>query len=102
MNAPVKKRERIGSGRTRARVAVIRTRPETVMADTARMMRGLEYGKALQRGRRTILKDNISWHLPYLSANTTPWQLEGVVRTLREDGYDDLLGLHNETVVTDA
>ena len=95
-------RHRVGSGRTRARVAVIRTKPETVLDDTARMMRGLDYTRALAKGRRTILKDNISWHLPFLSANTTPWQLEGVVRTLREDGYDDLLGLHNETVVTDA
>ena len=65
-------------------------------------MRGLDYTRALPRDRRTILKDNISWHLPYLSANSTPWQLEGVVRTLREDGYRDLLGLHNQTVVTDA
>jgi len=96
------RRERIGSGRTRSRVAVVRTRPETVLDDVGRLMRGLEYGKALPRDRQTILKDNISWHLPYLSANTTPWQLEGVVRTLREDGYRDLLGLHNQTVVTDA
>ena len=58
--------------------------------------------RVLPRDRRTILKDNISWHLPFLSANTTPWQLEGVVRTLREDGFRDLLGLHNQTVVTDA
>ena len=65
-------------------------------------MRRLDYTRALPRDRRTILKDNISWHLPYLSANSTPWQLEGVVRTLREDGYRDLLGLHNQTVVTDA
>jgi uncharacterized protein (DUF362 family) len=97
-----KKREAIGSGKTRARVAVIKTRPETVVADVARMMRGLDYQRALPAGRRTILKDNISWHLPFLSANTTPWQLEGVVRALREDGYTDLLGLHNQTVVTDA
>jgi uncharacterized protein (DUF362 family) len=96
------KRERPGSGRTRARVAVIRTRPDTVLADVAGMMRGLGYTSVLDRGRRTVLKDNISWHLPYLSANTTPWQLEGVVRTLREDGFQDLLGLHNQTVVTDA
>src|SRR5260221_13838587 len=66
------------------------------------MMRGLDYRRALPAGRRTILKDNASGHLPFLSANTTPWQLEGVVRTLREDGYSDLLGLHNQTVVTDA
>jgi uncharacterized protein (DUF362 family) len=95
-------RETVGSGRTRARVAVIKTAPATVLDDVARMMRGLGYSRALPRDKRTILKDNISWHLPYLSANTTPWQLEGVLRTLREDGYRDLLGLHNETVVTDA
>jgi len=66
------------------------------------MMRGLDYTRALPRDRRTILKDNISWHLPYLSSNSTPWQIEGVVRTLRQDGFQDLLGLHNQTVVTDA
>ena len=95
-------RERIGSGRTRARVAVVRTKPATVLDDVASMMRGLDYARALPRDRRTILKDNISWHLPYLSSNSTPWQIEGVVRTLRQDGYKDLLGLHNQTVVTDA
>ena len=95
-------RERIGSGRTRARVAVVRTKPATVLDDVASMMRGLDYARALPRDRRTILKDNISWHLPYLSSNSTPWQIEGVVRTLRQDGYQDLLGLHNQTVVTDA
>jgi len=95
-------RERIGSGRTRARVAVVRTKPDTVLDDVASMMRGLDYARALPRDRRTILKDNISWHLPYLSSNSTPWQIEGVVRTLRQDGYQDLLGLHNQTVVTDA
>ena len=97
-----RRRERIGSGSVRARVAVVRTKPETVLDDTAAMMRGIGYTKALPRDRRTILKDNISWHLPYLSANSTPWQIEGVVRTLREDGYQDLVGLHNQTVVTDA
>ncbi len=97
-----RRRQRIGSGRTRARVAVVRTKPETVLDDVAGMMRGIDYARALPRDRRTILKDNISWHLPYLSSNSTPWQIEGVVRTLRQDGYRDLLGLHNQTVVTDA
>jgi uncharacterized protein (DUF362 family) len=95
-------RERVGSGRTRARVAVVRTKPETVLDDVAAMMRGLDYTRAIARDRRTILKDNISWHLPYLSSNSTPWQIEGVVRTLREDSFADLVGLHNQTVVTDA
>jgi uncharacterized protein (DUF362 family) len=95
-------RQRIGSGRTRSRVAIVRTKPESVLDDVGGLMRRLDYTRALPRERRTIVKDNISWHLPYLSANSTPWQLEGVVRTLREDGYRDVLGLHNQTVVTDA
>ena len=95
-------RHKVGSGKTRSRVAVIRTRPESVLDDVAGMMRGLDYTRAIPSTRRTVLKDNISWHLPFLSANTTPWQLEGVVRTLRQDGFRDLLGLHNQTVVTDA
>ncbi len=95
-------RHRVGSGKTRSRVAVIRTRPESVLDDVAAMMRRLDYTRVIPPSRRTILKDNISWHLPFLSANTTPWQLEGVVRTLRQDGFRDLLGLHNQTVVTDA
>ncbi len=49
----------------------------------------------------TILKDNISWHFPFLSANTTPWQLEGTVLGLKEAGFDDLVAVHNNTVVTD-
>jgi uncharacterized protein (DUF362 family) len=80
----------------------VRTRPETVLDDIAGMMRALEYTRILSRERRTVLKDNISWHLPYLSANSTPWQIEGVLRTLRQDGFQDLVGLHNQTVVTDA
>ncbi len=48
----------------------------------------------------TILKDNISWHFPYLSANTTPWQLEGTIKALHSFGYKDLVAVHNNTVVT--
>lgn len=48
----------------------------------------------------TILKDNISWHFPYLSANTTPWQLEGTILALQKLGYEKLVAVHNNTVVT--
>jgi len=49
----------------------------------------------------TILKDNISWHYPFLSANTTPWQLEGTILGLQAAGFEDLVAVHNNTVVTD-
>ncbi|MDZ7372252.1 MAG: DUF362 domain-containing protein, partial [candidate division KSB1 bacterium] len=35
------------------------------------------------------------------SANTTPWQLEGTIRALQSRGFNDLVAVHNNTVVTD-
>ena len=56
------------------------------------------------RDRDTVLKINISWQVYYPGCSTTPWQLEGVIKTLVEDGHrpDDLLGVHNRTVVVDS
>lgn len=56
--------------------------------------------KALNAQATTILKDNISWHFPFLSANTTPWQLEGTIQGLKAAGFSDLVAVHNNTVVT--
>jgi hypothetical protein len=56
----------------------------------------------LDASATTILKDNISWHFPFPSANTTPWQLEGSAVALRNAGYRDLVCVQNKTVVTNA
>jgi uncharacterized protein (DUF362 family) len=84
-----------------SKVAIVRTRPETVLEDVARVMDLGGVREALPVGPTTILKDNISWHMPYLSANTTPWQLEGTLLALKAAGHSDLVGVHNNTVVTD-
>ncbi|MCX6910193.1 MAG: DUF362 domain-containing protein [Verrucomicrobia bacterium] len=85
----------------RSKVAVLKTRPETVLDDYARLAEMAGMCAALAPGKTTILKDNISWHFPYLSANTTPWQLEGAIKALRAAGLNDLVAVHNDTVVTD-
>jgi uncharacterized protein (DUF362 family) len=86
----------------RAKVAVLRTRPETVLSDYARLLRLAEVERFLDPKATTILKDNISWHFPFPSANTTPWQLEGTIRGLRAQGFRDLSCVQNRTVVTNA
>ncbi len=83
-------------------VAVRRTKPETVLDDIAQMMEQARFRDFLDPAATVILKDNISWHFPFLSANTTPWQLEGVVRALKDAGYHDIVCVQNETVVTNA
>jgi len=82
-------------------VSVLRTRPETVLSDIPKLMTLAGVAESLDPGSGTILKDNISWHFPFLSANTTPWQLEGTILGLRNAGLGELLAVHNNTVVTD-
>jgi uncharacterized protein (DUF362 family) len=86
----------------RSKVAVLRVRPETILDDVQRLCELGGIKDALQPGRTTILKDNISWHYPFPAANTTPWQLEGSILALRKLGYRDLTCVQNKTVVTDA
>ncbi|MEC8379152.1 MAG: DUF362 domain-containing protein [Myxococcota bacterium] len=86
----------------RSTVAIVRTTPETVIEDYARLMDLINYDQVLDKSVTTILKNNISWHLLYPSANSTPWQVEGVTKKLKADGYDDLVVVENRTVVTKA
>ena len=87
---------------TRAKVAVLYTKPESVLQDYDRLLELAEASKYLPAGVPVILKDNISWHYPFPSANTTPWQLEGTILALRARGYHELSCVQNKTVVTNA
>lgn len=87
---------------THSLVAVLRTRPESVLQDYARLFELAGGASALDRSATTILKDNISWHFPMPGANTTPWQLEGTILALRGAGLSDLVCVQNQTVVTNA
>ena len=86
---------------TRPIVAILKTRPEEVLEDIPRLMEMAGVRTAMDRDRTTILKDNLSWHYPFPSANTTPWQLEGTILGLQAAGFSDLVAVHNDTVVTD-
>lgn len=84
----------------KATVAILRTRPETVVEDYRRLGELAGLKEALAPGATTILKDNITWHFVYPGVNTTPWQLEGTILALHDAGLRDLVAVHNHTVVT--
>ncbi|MFO7535724.1 MAG: DUF362 domain-containing protein [Kiritimatiellia bacterium] len=88
----------------KSKVAIVRTSPGTVLEDYHRLMNLAGYQEVLPKNRDTALKVNISWHFFYPGSSTTPWQLEGVIRTMKRDGYDPKLihACHNRTVVIDA
>lgn len=87
---------------TKSKVAVLNTTPETVLQDYERLFELADGKQALDPSATTILKDNISWHYPMPSANTTPWQLEGTILALRKNGFQDVVCVQNQTVVTNA
>lgn len=96
-------RARADEARLPAKVAVLRTSPQTVLDDYERLLHLAGYREALAPGAPTLLKINISWQVYFPACSTAPWQLEGVIRTLLRDGRrpDELLGVHNRTVVVD-
>ena len=86
----------------RSVVAVVATRPETVLEDVGQAMRMAGVEQILSPDLATLLKINISWQHWYPGCSTTPWQLEGVVKALQGLGHEDLIAAHNGTVVVDS
>ncbi len=87
---------------TRSRVAVLRTDSERVVEDYRRLLELIEYQKIIDPQQDTLIKLNLSWTKYFPACSSQPWQVEGLVRTLVEDGYEKkrLLPVENKTVVT--
>jgi len=86
----------------KGKVAVLKTTPETVLEDIDRLMRLANVDQVLPKNVTTGLKINISWQTWYPACSSTPWQLEGTIKSLQGLGYTDLIGIHNDTVVVDT
>ena len=85
-----------------ARVAVVRTRPETILEDYARVMDLAGYRDMLARDRDTLIKLNLSWTKYFPACSSQPWQVDGVVGKMLADGFSrrHLIPIENKTVVT--
>ncbi len=86
----------------RSQVAVLRTRPETVLDDYRRLctLAGLE--TALDPRADLLVKLNLSWTKYFPACSSEPWQLEGVLGALSAAGFapERILPVENKTVVT--
>jgi hypothetical protein len=91
-----------GRGPQTARVAVVRTRPDTVLADYARVMDLAGYQHTIARERDTLIKLNLSWTKYFPACSSQPWQVDGVLGKMIADGYsrERLMPVENKTVVT--
>ena len=86
----------------KSRVAVVKTEPATVLSDFRRVMHLAGYREVLDPSIPLLLKLNLSWTKYFPACSTQPWQLEGVLQTLLEDGFrpERLHPVENKTVVT--
>ena len=85
---------------SKTKVAVLKTSPDKVIDDYIRAGQVAGLKDSLVADNTTILKDNISWHLPFPGANSVPWQVEGTIKALKKAGITDIVAVHNDTVVT--
>ena len=85
-----------------SKVVVLKTSPETVLDDYKRLIHLAEIEKFISLEKDSLLKLNLSWTKYFPSCSSQPWQVEGVVRTLLQAGYqkDRLFPVENKTVVT--
>lgn len=84
------------------KVSILKTTPSTVLQDYKKLMNLADYKKAIKKSKETILKLNLSWSMYYPACSTEPWQLEGVLKTMIDDGYKNIHPVENETVVTNV
>lgn len=84
-------------------VAIVKTNPDTVKNDYARVMHLAGYNRCVSPEYDTLIKLNLSWTKFFPACSTPPWALDGVINTLSSDGWElsKLIPIENKTVVTD-
>ncbi|TFF85956.1 MAG: DUF362 domain-containing protein [Promethearchaeota archaeon] len=84
------------------KIFVVKTKPETVLQDYARLMDMAGYQDRYSRDMKTIIKLNLSWSKFFPACSSPPWQLEGILNKMINDGFNPkrIFTAENRTVVT--
>lgn len=87
-----------------SKVFIVKTSPETILADYKKLLHLADYKKQLNLKKDIVLKLNLSWTKFYPACSTPPWMLEGIIKTLIDDGIDPkkIIPVENKTVVTNV
>ncbi|MHA1332084.1 MAG: DUF362 domain-containing protein, partial [Candidatus Hodarchaeales archaeon] len=85
-----------------SKVAILHTQPKTILEDYSQLLDIIDYQSFLNKNLNTVIKINLSWSLFYPACSTPPWQLNGVLKKLIEDGFakENIFPVENQTVVT--
>ncbi|MHA2280551.1 MAG: DUF362 domain-containing protein [Promethearchaeota archaeon] len=85
-----------------SQIFVVKTSPKSILDDYQKLMDLTNYQKFFEKYHKIILKLNLSWSKYFPACSSPPWQVEGVLRALTNDGYDPrkIFTAENRTVVT--
>ena len=83
-------------------IFVVKTSPKTVLQDYARLMEMANYENRFSKNDKTVIKLNLSWSKFFPACSSPPWQVEGVLKKMIDDGYNPkkIFTAENRTVVT--
>lgn len=93
---------RIMTWKELGKVYIKKVRPETILDDYAQLMDLMKYSKYFRPEQKTLVKLNLSWSKFFPACSSPPWQVEGVLKKLRNDGFSgrNIYTCENRTVVT--
>ncbi|MFX1375015.1 MAG: DUF362 domain-containing protein [Promethearchaeota archaeon] len=85
-----------------SQIFVIKTSPKKILEDYKKILHLTNYEKLYNKNKNIIIKLNLSWSKFFPACSSPPWQLEGILKTMLEDGYNPkkLFTAENRTVVT--
>ncbi|KKK45709.1 hypothetical protein LCGC14_0680570 [marine sediment metagenome] len=85
-----------------SQVFIVKTSPKMVLEDYTKLMHLANYENYYSKTKKTILKLNLSWSKFFPACSSPPWQVEGVLKTMVDDGFNpkNLFTAENRTVVT--
>jgi hypothetical protein len=85
-----------------SQVYIVKTTPQTILEDYNNLMNLANYKRYFNINEKIIIKLNLSWSKFFPACSSPPWQLEGVLKTMIDDGYDSkkIFTAENRTVVT--
>ncbi|MBD3351584.1 MAG: DUF362 domain-containing protein, partial [Candidatus Lokiarchaeota archaeon] len=76
--------------------------PETILQDYEKLMEATKYTKYFNIDKKVLVKLNLSWSKYFPACSSPPWQVEGVLKKLKTDGFKgkNIYTCENRTVVT--
>jgi uncharacterized protein (DUF362 family) len=88
--------------KTRPQVFIKKVTPDTILQDYAELMEMANYQRHFSNQEKVMVKLNLSWSKYYPACSSPPWQVEGVLKKLQEDGFPsrNVYTCENRTVVT--